>query len=443
MLVDTVLYNTKIHFRGNLVKAGLAINEGKIVKIAKYTNLPRAQKKINLNGCITLPGLIDSHVHLRDQQLFYKETFVSGTAAAAVGGITSVIDMPNNKPVTMDSFSLKKRMKLAKNRILVNVAFNSAFPKNLEEIAEIIRAGAIAFKLYLSSRIGGIDILDDEVISTAFQEVAKTNVPIAVHAEDFKILEERRREFQKIGRNDIEAFVHTHPISAEINSIQRIIQLVKKIGVRVHFCHISSKLGMNNILNAKHSGLPVTCEVTPHHLFLFAEQYKTSGFFVLTTPPLRTKENSVTLWNGLKLGYIDLIASDHAPHSFKEKNVRSVWQAKPGIPGLETFLPLLLTKVNNRELTLNELVKLTSENPAKIFNFQNRGSLDEGKCADLVVVEMKREYTIDSSKFLSKAKFSPFDGINVKGKPIKTFVNGELVMEEGEIIGTLGTGHIV
>jgi len=441
--VDAVLNDAKIFIRGSIVEAGIAIDKGKIVKIAKDTNLPPASTKISLKGHIVLPGIIDPHVHLRDQQLAYKEDFFTGTAAAAAGGVTLVVDMPNNKPVTMDSFSLKERMRLAEKQVLINVAFNSAFPKRVEEIAEVVKAGAVGFKVYLSHRIGGIDIEDDKLLVAAFREAAANGVPVAVHAEDRKIVEDRRKEMEMAGLNDTDAYVKAHPPEAEAQSIQHIIQLVKESGVQVHFCHLSSALGLNAVLMAKKAGLPVTCEVTPHNLLLSSEQYRRSGFFALTDPPLRTREDVSALWGALKRGFIDVIASDHAPHTFEEKNVDSVWEAKPGVPGLETTLSLLLSQVNERRLSLAELVRLTAEEPAKIFHLSRRGFLEEGNWADLVVVDMKREHEIDSSYFLSKAKYSPFDGMRVKGKAVKTFVNGCLVMDEGEIIAEAGVGEVV
>jgi dihydroorotase len=439
--VDVVLYNAKAYLQGNIVEAGLAIQEGKIVKIAKRTNLPHASTKVNLNGHIMLPGVIDSHVHLRDQQLAYKETFFTGTAAAAAGGVTLVIDMPNNRPVTLDSSSLKKRMKLAEKKVVVNVGFFSAFPERLEEIAEVVKAGAVGFKLYLSKKIGGIDTEDDEVLLEAFREVAANGVPVAVHAEDHQILEEQRKEMEKMGRIDAEAYVEVHSPEAELKSIQRVIKLVKKSGVRVHFCHVSSALGLKAILIAKREGLPVTCEVTPHNLLLSSKQYGRSGFFALTDPPLRTREDVSALWGALEGGFIDVIASDHAPHAIEEKVGGSVWDVRPGVPGLETTLSLLLTRVNEGCLSFERLVGVTAIDPARIFRFSGRGSLGEGNWADVVVVDMKREFVIDSSGFFSKAKYSPFDGVRVRGKVVKTFVNGALVMDEGEIVG--GGGLVV
>jgi len=438
-----VLRNAKIYIHRRIVEAGLAIDEGRILKIAKETNLPSASTKMNLKGHITLPGLIDPHVHLRNQQLAYKEDFFSGTAAAAAGGVTLTIDMPNNKPVTMDSISLRERMKLAERRAVVNVAFYSAFPQKLEEVPSIVKEGAVAFKLYMSEKIGGLDVDDDKLLLQAFNKVAKMGVPVAVHAEDRKILENMRRKMVEAGRKDVEAYAEARPPEAEARAISRITQLAKKSGVQVHFCHVSSAIGLNAFLTAKKAGLPVTCEVTPHHLLLSSGHLKRYRTLALTNPPLRTRKDVTALWSALKQGFVDALASDHAPHTIEEKEVESVWDAKPGIPGLETTLPLLLTQMNEGRLTMADLVRLTSEKPAEIFNLRNRGDLEEGNWADIVVVDINRKYKIDSSKFYSKAKYSPFDGWKVKGKPIKTFVNGQLVMDEGEVVAKAGTGQIV
>jgi len=441
--VDVVLHNAKIYTRGRIVEAGIAIDEGRIFKIAKETSLPQASAKLDLKGNIVLPGLIDSHVHLRDQQLAYKEDFFSGTSAAAAGGVTLTIDMPNNKPVTMDSKSLRERMKLAERRVVVNVAFYSAFPKNLGEVPSIVKEGAAAFKLYMSQKIGGLDVDDDDMLLQAFNEVRKIGVPIAVHAEDGKMLENMRRKMEKAGRKDVEAYVKAHPPQAEVKATKRIIQLAKKSSAHLHFCHVSSSAALNEILKAENKGIPLTCEVTPHHLLMWSKHLKRYGTIALADPPLRTEDDVKALWTALKQGSIDALASDHAPHTIEEKEAESVWDAKPGIPGLETMLPLLLTQINDGRLTISDLVRMTSEKPAQIFNLKNRGRLDEGYSADIAVVDINQEYKIDSSSFYSKAKYSPFDGWRVKGKPIKTFVNGQLVMDEGEIVAEPGTGQIV
>ncbi len=443
MQVDCVLTNGRIHTPRGIVEAGIAIEEGRILKIAKKTNLPKASFKMDLNGLLVLPGLIDSHVHLRDQGYAYKEDFVTGTAAAAAGGFSLVVDMPNNKPVTMDVHSLRERMKLAQNKLLVNAAFCSAFPENTKEIRSIVGEGAIAFKLYLSEKIGGLNIDDDTEVLQALNEVKMTNVQVAVHAEDKGITESETKRKQEENRSDINAYLEAHSSDSEVKAIERIIGLAEKTEAHVHFCHISSAKSLELIKKAKGVGVSVTCEATPHHLLLTSRDMKRYKNWAITLPPVRTGKDTEALWKALKQGLIDTIGSDHAPHAIKEKDQKSVWKVKPGIAGLETTLPLMLTQVNKGRLTIKELVELTAKNPAEIFHLRDRGTILEGRLADLVVIDLKQEHKIDSSKFHSKAKFSPFDGWKTKGAPVKTFVNGCLVMEEGEIVAKPGTGEII
>lgn len=442
MQVDRVLYNGKIYTPKGLVEAGIAIEKGRIFKIAKKPSLPKASSKMNLNGLIVLPGLVDSHVHLRDQERAYREDLFTGTAAAAAGGFSLVIDMPNNKPVTMDVQSLRERMKLAEKKVLVNVAFYSAFPENTKEIRNIVSEGAIAFKLFLLEKVGGLNIDDDTVVLQALNEVKKANVPVAVHAEDKDICENEMKRKQE-NRTDFEAYLEAHSSNSEVKAVQRIIGLAEKSEAHVHFCHISSAKSLSLIKKAKAVGVNITCEVTPHHLLLTSKDLKRHENLAITLPPVRTREDMNALWKALKQDLIDTLGSDHAPHALKEKKLKSIWKVKPGIAGLETTLPLMLTQVNKGRLTITELVQLASKNPAEIFHLKDRGTLLKGYCADLVVIDIKREHKIDSSKFHTKAKFSPFDGWKVKGMPVKTFVNGRLVMEEGEIVAKPGTGEII
>lgn len=443
MPVDLALCNSKVYINGEIVEAGIAIDEGKISKIAKETNLPKASKKLDLKGYLILPGLIDCHVHLRDQQLAYKEDFFTGTSAAAAGGVTLVLDMPNNKPVTMDTQSLRERMKLAEKQAVVNVAFYSAFPENLKEISAIVKEGAVAFKIFLSQKIGGIDIDNDNTLLQAFKTTEKSGVPVAVHAENREMLEKVERKMRQDRRNDVSAYVKMHSPETGVKAIQRIIRLVEKSSSHVHFCHISSSTELDTLVKAKERGLPITCEVTPHNILLTFSHMKRYGNLALTNPPLRSKKDVEALWNALKRGLIDIVASDHAPHAIEEKKAESVWDAKSGIPGLETILPLLLTQVNKGQLKIADIVKAFSERPSQIFHLKDRGSIAKGNWADLTVVDLNQEYKIDSSRFFSKAKYSPFDGYEVKGKPMKTFVNGQLVFDEGNIVVKPGIGQVI
>ncbi|MEM2147372.1 MAG: dihydroorotase family protein [Candidatus Bathyarchaeia archaeon] len=442
LVVDTVLKNLKAYLGNDVMECCLAIEDGRIFKIGKESNMPKANAEINLNGLLVLPGLIDVHVHLRDEGKAYKEDFYSGTAAAAAGGITTVLDMPNNAPVTMSVETLRSRMEKAEKDSLIVVGFYSAFPDDIKKIPEIMREGAFAFKLFLNEQIGGLNIDDDRALTEAFQTVA-SKIPVAVHAEDRSIVKNAEKVFKQKGQNDIAAFLEAHSEKAEVKAIKRIIAIARKTGAHVHVCHVSTANGLRMVADAKKSGLSLTCEVTPHHLFLSSEDLKRLGTLALTVPPLRERNHAESLWEGVKNGVVDAIASDHAPHTIEEKEASVVWDVKVGVPGLETTLPLLLTEVNAGRIGLADVVRLMAENPAKIFNLKGRGSLKEGNKADLVVVGLKRRHRLDASRFHSKAKYSPFDGKLVKGKPVKTFVGGRLVMDEGEIVAKAGCGEII
>jgi len=441
--VDLALLNSKVYVKGEIVEAGIAIDEGKIFRIAKEANLPAAAKKLNIRGCLILPGLIDCHVHLRNQQLAYKEDFFTGTSAAAAGGVTLVLDMPNNKPITMDVQSLRERMKLAEKQTVVNVGFFSAFPENLNEIPAIVEEGAVAFKVFLSHKVGGVDIDDDIALLQAFKMTEKKGVPVAVHAEDRGMLENTSKEMRQDGCDDVSAYVKVHSPEAGVKAVRRVIRLVEKSFSHVHFCHVSSAAELTAIVRAKERELPVTCEVTPHNLLLTFNHSKRYSNLALTNPPLRTEKDVEALWSAFKQGLIDILVSDHAPHAIEEKKVASVWDAKSGIPGLETMLPLMLTQMNKGQIKIADIVKACSEKSSLIFHLKDRGSIVEGNWADLVVVDLNQEYEIDSSKFYSKAKYSPFDGYKVKGKPIKTFVNGQIVFDEDSVVTKAGTGQVI
>jgi dihydroorotase len=443
LIIDLVLTNAQAYTRKGIVNCNLAINQRRIFKIGKEAAMPKAETKMDLEKLLVLPGLIDAHVHLRDEGKAYKEDFYSGTAAAAAGGITTVLDMPNNEPVTMSAETLRNRMQNAENKILVNVGFYSEFPKNMKEIGEITHERAVAFKLYMAEQIGGLNIDDDKTLEGAFRIISTLKTLVAVHAEDKTKLRTAERMLKDANCNDIEAFLEAHSEAVEADAVKRLLSIVEKTNTHMHFCHISTENGLRSIIHGKESGMPITCEATPHHLLLSVDDLKRVGTLALTMPPIRERHHMEALWSGIRNGWIDILASDHAPHTLQEKNAKVVWDVKVGIPGLETTLPLLLTEVTRGRLSLADLVRLMAERPAEIFNLKGKGCLTEGNDADLTVVDSHRKYRIDASQFHSKAKYSPFDQWMVEGKPVRTFVNGQLIMEDGEIVAEAGSGKIV
>jgi len=443
LTVDLVLTSAKAYVEKEIIDCSLAIDNGKIFKIGKETTMPAAMTKTDLRNLLVLPGLTDAHVHLRDEGKAYKEDFCSGTAAAAAGGFTTVLDMPNNDPVTMTAETLRHRMKIAEKKVLVNVGFYSEFPRNMSEITRIVQEGAVAFKLYMTEQVGGLNVDDDTAMLEAFKITGRLNALVAVHAEDKTSLVTTIERLKRDGHNDIDAYLEAHSEDVEAKAVKRMLNIVKQTNSHVHFCHVSTEKGIKIICDAKKSAAPITCETTPHNLCLSTRDLRTIGTLAVTMPPVREKRNVKALWKGVKNGCIDILASDHAPHALDEKSAKSIWDVKVGIPGLETALSLLLTEVKHGLLTIADVVRLMSERPAQIFKLKGRGCLKRGYFADLTVVDMKRKYRIDASNFKSKAKYSPFDGSQVEGKPVKTFVNGQLVMNEGEIIGGTANGQVI
>ena len=443
MIADLVLSNAKAYYRNDIVDCSIAVENGEVFKIGKETQMPDADEKINLQSLLLLPGFIDVHVHLRDEGKAYKEDFTSGTAAAAAGGVTTVLDMPNNEPVTMSAETLRNRMRLAERKILVNVGFYSEIPETLREVKDITAQGAIAFKLFMANQVGGLNLDNDEAMREAFKEVAETKVPLAVHAEDKNSVSLKEQELKRAKRDGAKAFLEAHSEQAELKAIDRVLKLIADTETRVHFCHVTVKEGLDRIAEAKQAGKKVTCEVTPNHLMLSNANFQRIGSMLAMMPPLRSSSQVEALWNGIANGQVDVLGSDHAPHTLEEKSADRIWDAKVGVPGLETTLPLMLTQVAKQKLTLDRLVQLFSEKPAEIFKLKGRGRLEKGAKADLVAVDFKRKFKIDASKFHSKAKFSPYDGWEVQGNPVKTLVGGVLVMDEQEIVAKPGSGKII
>ena len=438
--VDLNLIKTKIPLKtGNFVEAGISIEANRIYKIAKPPNLPRSSKTVDVKGNIILPGLIDVHVHLRDFELAYKEDFFTGTCAAAAGGFTTVLDMPNTKPPTNTPKRLKEKIQRAKNRTMVNVGFYAAFPKQYNQIAEMVRSGAIAFKLFLYHPVTELNVYNDEVLLKALKRVEQLNRLVAVHAEEGEIIQRIEKEFRKSRKTSLNNYLEAHSIEREINAVLRILNLARQTIVHIHFCHISGAPSLRYIKGFKPQ---ITCEATPHHLLLTTEDLHAYNRTALTNPPLRSQVNNSILWRALKEGVIDILASDHAPHRIEEKKHKDVWEVPPGIPGLETTLPLMLTQLNHGRLSWSRLIQLLAIKPDEIFQL-NRGFIQSGNVADLIIVDINQKYKIDSSKFYSKAKYSPFDGWKVKGKLLKTFIGGQLIYDSGEIVAEPGSGTIL
>ena len=422
-MLDLCISNCKI-VPGNIMY-NIGVDGGKIVSIKKLP-IP-ADKIIDVSGNIIFPGLIDSHVHMRDPGFTYKEDFKTGTEAAAAGGFTTVLDMPNTKPATNTSVAYMEKLKIAERKSVVDFGFHVG-ADNLDQIPKLALLKPASFKIFM-------DLYEDDFLLKMFSKISEltkiegNNPIISLHAEDNKIVEHYTQIKKSKGELNPTAYTEARPSQAEEVAVSKAISLANKFNLKIHICHASVKKSLDLIHNAKNDGCNITSEITPHHLFLDSEYLTKFGSFAKTNPPLRRFVDKIGL-NDLHL--TDLIGTDHAPHTIEEKK-HNIWVAPPGIPGLETALSLFLTKVNQNRMSFVDVKRLLCENPAMIFNIQNKGFIREGMDADFVVVDMKREDIIKPDNFLSKAHYSPFESFKVKGLPIMTIVRGNVVMLDGEI----------
>ncbi|TMI06986.1 dihydroorotase [Candidatus Bathyarchaeota archaeon] len=432
-LPSLIIRDANIWTKNDTTRGSILIEHGRIQKIARNIT-ERADEEILANGLLVLPGLVDAHVHLRDMNLSYKEDFTTGTAAAAAGGFTSVIDMPNSLPPTDSAERLRERARRASGKILVNVGFHAAAVKDQDAANEMKSAGAFSMKLYLPNPIAPLDIDDDRVVVQVLDAAKQASLLLTVHAEDATKLP-RTGEIKTFAE-----LVRLRRGNAETSAVRRILRLQRRIGCRVHFCHVSLPSSLSAISNLSSSRL--SSEVTPHHTLLSENHVMTLGWKAWMVPPLRSPKDTRKLFHAMKMGIPTIMATDHAPHTVKEK-ARLPRKSSPGIPGLETALSLMLTMVNNGKLSLGRLVSLLSNNPAKVFDLRSKGRLESGADGDLVLVDLKKRGTIDPEKFFSKAHYSPFEGWKTQGAVHTTIVNGLVVYRDGEIVAKPGGGKVL
>ncbi|MBN2251432.1 MAG: dihydroorotase family protein [Candidatus Altiarchaeota archaeon] len=409
----------------------VAIAEGKISCIGRNLS---GDEKVDLEGRYVLPGLIDVHVHFREPGENSKEDWLTGSSAAAAGGVTTVLEMPNTNPPTVTKQLLDDKRKLA-SRSVVDYGFHfGASTGNIEEIRRIERIASVKF--YTGSTTGSLLVESDAVFFEQLKVLAERGLPASVHAEDAKMIEENMQRLRSACRMDAEAYSAARPGKAALEAAKKVISFSKTAKNRLHLCHVSTRAEVD-LIAAHKKQLDLTAEATPHHLFLTRKDYAKLGSLAKTNPPLRSEADRKALWNALEDGVIDLVASDHAPHP-KESKEQDIWTAPAGVPGLETMLPLLLNEVNKKNLTLRQTARLTAENPARIFSIKNKGMIREGFDADFVVIDLKTERTVDETKLHTKCAWSPFSGRKLKGWPHTTYVRGKIACIDGIIQKTKG-----
>ncbi len=395
----------------------------KIADFQKNLNA-NADEEIDCKGMVLAPGLIDIQVHFRDPGQTHKEDLASGSASAVAGGITAVVCQPNTNPVldsvlTFDYLRLKSREIAYCNIMAYGSITKGMKGEELSDMRSLFEAGAVGFT------DDGLPVMNANVMRRAFEYSKGLNVVIAQHAEDLNL---SNKGCINEGRVSLELGVRGIPNISESVIVDRDIAILEAVGGRYHLLHCSTAEALEAIKRAKDKGLSVSTEVSPHHFTLTEDQVLISGTNAKMNPPLRSNEDRLALIAGLKSGLIDAIATDHAPHDLISKE-KTLEEASFGIVGVETMLPLSLALYHQKILTLPQLLAKMTCNPAAIINYDG-GEIRRGARADLVLIDLEKEWVIDSKKFLSKSKNSPFDGFKVKGMAVMTVVAGKIVYQD-------------
>jgi len=444
MRVDLLIKNGTIVTPERTFEGSIAVKDGKIAAVIAGGELPEADEVYDATGKVVTAGLIDGHVHFREPGVDYKEDFQTGSTAAAFGGITTVIDMPNVKPPLSDLDSFNKKIECGNARSLVDYGvFGVILQENKDDLKAIADAGIVGFKIFLGSTIGNIPAPDDGMMYEEFKIVAETGLRCGFHAENNQIINHFTKQLKDAGVTDPKCFPESRPAVAEADAINKVINFSKYTGAKVHIYHMSSKEGVELVKEAKAQGVDITAETCPHYLLKNVSDYDKVGPILKMNPPVRYKEDNERLWEGLNEGSVDMIATDHSPHTKEEKS-GNIWEATAGFCGVETSVPLMLTAVNEGKISLTDYVRCASETPAKVWSiFPQKGSLYVGTDADITIIDMNKEGVIRNDELHSKNNVGPYDGDKTKGAPVATIVRGKFIMKDGELLGKPGYGQLV
>jgi allantoinase len=456
VIADLVVRGGTLVTSDGMRRAGVAILDGIIVAVDRDDAMPQARETIDAEGLQVLPGVIDTHVHLRDPGVLEREDWLSGTTAAAAGGLTTILEMPIAIPPVHTAAILRERAALVAPKSLVDFGlYAGASGDNLQEIEAMASAGAIAFKTFRTDPVPGregefigICCPDAGEMLAVMERTARTGLLHVVHAEDQDILNVTLPRARAGGYRDGRAHAAARPPVAEIASVAQCIALAAATATRLQIAHVSHPDAVALITDAKTRGVSVTAETCPHYLMFTEDALGQWGPYAKCNPPLRTRDAQDRLWEAVGGGQIDVIGTDHSPFLVTEKGPPSgdIWSAPPGLPGLEEFLPLMLTAVWQGRLTLPKLVRLVCENPARLFGlWPRKGAVSTGSDADLTIVDAAATHVHDHTRLHTKARETAllYDGVTFHGRPLVTIVRGRVVMRSGDIVGEPGWGRWV
>jgi dihydropyrimidinase/allantoinase len=446
--------NGRVFTHQGIIYGAIHAEKGRITWMGMSSNAPDADMVIDAKGMLVLPGLIDAHCHMRDLKRSAFEDFLSGTMSAAAGGITTVFEMPTTLPPTSTPEAFEKKVHVASSKAVVDFGLYAGIGShNISHIAKLKELGAIAYKTFTMVYPGrekdmeGLYMADDGSFYTVFNKVAKTPLFCSVHAENYDMIRYFEERVLAEGGRDLLAYLRAKPGVVEGEAALRALYFGSLTKARVHIAHISAKEVLE-VLTLFRSKGNFTGETCVHYLTFTVDEVAHLGPYGKVSPPLRIKEDQASLWRAINDGTLSMIVSDHAPFSkeMKERGRDNVFLAQAGFTGLQAMVPVMLTHMKAGRITLERLVKVMSENPAKIARiYPKKGVIGVGSDADLTVIDPGREWTIKIDEFYTKDKEGAtiYDGFKAIGKPVYTIVRGKVVSEDGVVSASPGYGEFV
>ncbi len=444
-LVDLLITGGTVVNETGGFQADVACHEGCIVFVGDPRFAPRARETLDAKGRFVIPGAIDVHTHIREPGMTQKEDWSTGTRAAAAGGVTTILDMPNTHPPTWSLPALEEKRAAAARQAHVNYGLYGLLDERcLDQLAALAGAGVIGFKLFLGNTTGNLPAPDDGAVLEGFETIAALGLRCSIHAENSPMLFWREKRMKAAGRDDAFAHLAARTDVVALEALSRSIVLSEWTGCRIHIVHESCARSVPVIRDAKRRGVPMTVETCPQYLLLAAEDLTgDAGRIARLNPPIRERWHQDGLIEALADGTIDAIATDHAPHALDEKNLPSFWDNACGFPGVETSMRLMLTLVDRGRLTLEQYVRAASAAPARAFGlYPRKGVVQPGADADLAIVDPRAEGVITGSSLHSiRSRFTPFEGMRTVGAPVATVVRGRVVMRDGRVADCPGWGQ--
>ncbi len=445
MIADLVLAGgTVVNGRARFA-ADVAIRDGLVLAVGAPDAMPATRERVDVTGLHLLPGAIDAHVHFREPGYAHKEDWETGSAAAAMGGTTTVFEMPNTDPPTRSAAELREKQSLAAKSYVDYGLYGLLAEDNIGELEGLVAAGANAFKCFMGNTFGNLPSPSTGAMLEGFEIVAASGLRISLHAEDASIMAWRQARLEAAGRCDPLAHIAARPAVVAVEAVSRAAVLAEWTGARIHVLHISSAAELAPLAGARARGVDVTGETCPCYLLLDSRDYARLGSVIRVNPPVREAADAAAIWAALLDGTIDMIATDHAPHLPSEKVRDVIWEADCGFPGVETQMPLMLSEVAAGRLTLEHYVRLSAEAPARAFGLWPwKGRVEAGAHADVAVVDLGRTETIAAVRLHSRGRITPFEGRAVTGVPVHTLVRGRFVQRDRALVReACGTGRQV